>query len=52
LLLQDFGIGHATVELESATGTQWCTPDDGACAAVPRPKDSSAGRPARAQSPS
>lgn len=52
LLLRDFDIGHATVELESATGTQWCTPDQGVCAAVPGGRERGADRPAGAQSPS
>jgi cobalt-zinc-cadmium efflux system protein len=51
LLLNDFGIDHATVELESATGAQWCTPADGACAAVPRPLDPADPRPEPTQSP-
>jgi cobalt-zinc-cadmium efflux system protein len=51
LLQREFGIGHATVELETVSGAQWCQPDDGSCGPVERHLERGA-RGARAQSPS
>ena len=52
LLQRDFGIGHATVELESATGASWCAEDPGACAPVERHLGADRTQKAAAESPS
>jgi cobalt-zinc-cadmium efflux system protein len=46
LLAREFGIGHATVEMETVSGAAWCTPDAGACDPVEQHLSG------RAQSPS
>jgi cobalt-zinc-cadmium efflux system protein len=43
-LLQGYGISHATVELETVGGAQWCAPDGAPCEAVSRHLDDPRGR--------
>ncbi len=53
LLSREFGIGHATVEMETVAGAQWCAPDPGSCEPVDQHLgDAATGRRSATQSPS
>jgi cobalt-zinc-cadmium efflux system protein len=52
LLHQEFGIEHATVELETMAGASWCAEDPGACAPVERHLGADRSQRAPAESPS